>query len=244
MNINDEGIHADDNMTRVGFMRTTRRIVDSAKEAEAMGFEVMAAPYATIVKADDREYAKITDALSAGKPVCFLTSTAVEMCLDHFKKDFSSTFSGQQVYAAASAAECLRRQGIEATAGENSDGVLVGAEGELPDGPVELRAAVYRSAEAGIGSPMLHMMIAIKRGELDWLALTSPSAARSLFAFMDKKYGVDDSRAYLDEHVKIAAMDKRTADALEELGRKPDLVSGEPTFKGLLQAISDQDRFS
>ncbi len=231
-------------MTRVGFMRTTRRIVDSAKEAEAMGFEVMAAPYATIVKSDDREYNKISDALSAGKPVCFLTSTAVEMCLDHYKKDFSSTFSGHKVLAGASAAECLRRQGIEAAVGEDAGAVLIGAEGELPEGPEELRAAVYKSSEAGIGSPILRIMIAIKRGELDWLAMTSPSAANLLFAFMDRKYGEDDSRAYLDDHVKIAAIDERTADALEKLGRKPDLVSSEPTFKGLLQSIKDLDQSS
>ncbi len=227
-------------MTRVGFMRTTRRIVDSAKEAESMGFEVMAAPYLTIVKGDDKEFGKISDALSAGKPVRFLTSTAVEMCLDHFKKDFASTFSGHEVFAEDSPAECLRRQGVEAKAGE-CDGVLVGAEGEMPDGPDELRAAVYKTAEAGIGSPILHMMIAIKRGELDWLAMTSPSSVRSLFGFMDKKYGEEDSRAYLDDNLKIAAMDKRTADALEELGRKPDLVSEEPTFKGLLEAIKNLD---
>ena len=230
-------------MTRLGFMRTTRRIVDSAKEAEAMGFEVMAAPYATIVKGDDREYIKVSDALSAGKPVCFLTSTAVEMCLDHFKKDFQGMLSGHSVYAGASAAECLRRQGVDAIVGEG-EGLLIGPEGGMPDGPEEMRAAVYRSTEAGIGSPVLHMMIAVKRGELDWLAMTSPESVRSFFGFMDRKYGEEDSRAYLADNVKIAAMDERTAKALEELGRKPDLVSEEPTFKGLLQAIRNLGRSS
>lgn len=224
-------------------MRTTRRIVDSAKEAESMGFEVMAAPSETIVKGDDKEYAKIAAAVSAGKPVCFLTSTAVEMCLDHFKKEFASTLSGSHVSACGSAVECLRRQGIEA-APEDKSGLLVGAAGEMPEGPEDLRAAVYKASEAGIGSPLLHMMIAVKRGELDWLAMTSPSAARFFFGFMDRKYGEVDSRSYLDDNVKIAAMDKSTADALEELGRKPDLVSEEPTFKGLLQAIKNLDRSS
>ena len=226
-------------MTRLGFMRTTRRILDSVKEAESMGFEVMAAPYATITKADDREYAKIADAAAAGKPVSFLTSTAVEMCLDHFKKDLAPMLSGCRVYASGSAAECLRRNGIEAEVSE--DGVLIGEEGGMPEGAAEMRAAVYRSAEAGIGSPVLHMMIAVKRGELDWLAFTSPAAARSFFRFMDGKYGEDDSRTYLDDHVKIAAMDEPTAAALEKLGRKPDLVSADPTFRGLLQAVKDQE---
>ncbi len=231
-------------MIRVGFMRTTRRIVDSAKEAESMGFEVMAAPYATIVKGDDKEFAKISDAVSEGKPVRFLSSTAVEMCADHFKKEFASTLSGSSVHACPSAAECLRRQGIEASVDDGVDGILIGEDGKIPDGPEELRAAVYASKEAGMGNPILHIMIAIKRGELDWLAMTSPSAAEVLFAFMDRKYGVDESRAYLDDHVKVAAMDDRTADALEKLGRKPDLVSKEPTFKGLLQSIKDLDRSS
>ncbi len=231
-------------MTRVGFMRTTRRIVDSAKEAESMGFEVMAAPSETIVKGDDKEYAKIVAAVSAGKPVCFLTSTAVEMCLDHFKKEFASTLTGSPVSACGSAVECLRRQGMKASPEADKSGLLVGAAGEMPEGPEELRAAVYKATEAGIGSPLLHMMIAVKRGELDWLAMTSPSAARFFFGFMDRKYGEVDSRSYLDDNVKIAAMDKSTADVLEELGRKPDLVSEEPTFKGLLQAIKNLDRSS
>ena len=83
-------------------------------------------------------------------------------------------------------------------------------------------------------------MIAIKRGELDWLAMTSPEAVRFLYGFMDEKYGEDDSRAYMDDNVKIAAVDSLTAEALKGFGREPDLVSPVPTFSGLLEAIKKE----
>ncbi|MBR7006006.1 MAG: uroporphyrinogen-III synthase [Candidatus Methanomethylophilaceae archaeon] len=224
-------------MTRLGFMRTTRRLVDSVKEAEAMGFTVMAAPAVTIIKGDDREFAKISDAVAAGRPVAFMTSTAVEECSDHFKDSFKAMFKGGGALAAGTAAECLRHFGIS-PAGEDAEGALKAG----PEGDPDAEAALYKAVPAGIGSPVLHMMIAVKRGELDWLAFTSPTSADSFFGFMDSKYGVEASRAYLDDNVKVAAVDSRTAERLKALGRGPDLVASEPTFHGLLQAVKDSER--
>ena len=224
-------------MTRLGFMRTTRRLVDSVKEAEAMGFTVMAAPAVTIIKGDDREFAKISDAVAAGRPVAFMTSTAVEECSDHFKDSFKAMFRGGGAFASGTAAECLRHFGIS-PAGEDAEGALKAG----PEGYPDSEAALYKAVPAGIGSPVLHMMIAVKRGELDWLAFTSPTSADSFFGFMDSKYGVEASRAYLDDNVKVAAVDSRTAERLKALGRSPDLVASEPTFHGLLQAVKDSER--
>ena len=226
-------------MTRLAFMRTTRRIVDSVKEAEAMGFSVMAAPSITIVKGGDGEYVKVSEAASAGRPIVFMTSTAVEECFDHFKGGFRTMFKGP-VYASGSAAECLRRKGIESSAGGDGGALMVGDEAKLSEVSDGNKAMVYRSSPAGIGNPLLHIMIAIKRGELDWLAMTSPEAVRFLYGFMDEKYGEDDSRAYMDDNVKIAAVDSLTAEALKGFGREPDLVSPVPTFSGLLEAIKKE----
>jgi uroporphyrinogen-III synthase len=224
-------------MTRLGFMRTTRRLVDSVKEAEAMGFSVMAAPAVTIIKGDDREFAKVSEAAAAGRPVVFLTSTAVEECSDHFKADFKRMFDAGGAFAEGTAAECLRHFGIVPAGTSAENRVVVG-----PEGAPGVDAEVYKSVPAGIGNPVLHMMIAVKRGEVDWLAFTSPASADSFFGFMDSKYGKEQSIAYLEDNVKVAAVDARTRERLEALGRAPDLVSSEPTFHGLLQAIKDSER--
>ncbi len=226
-------------MTRLAFMRTTRRIIDSVKEAEAMGFKVMAAPNITIIKGGDGEYAKVSEAASSGKPVLFMTSTAVEECSDHFKGGFRGMFRGP-VYASGSAAECLRRKGIEPSAAGGDGALMIGDETDLSGMEGGDKAMVYRSAPAGIGNPLLHIMIAIKRGELDWIAMTSPESVGYLYGFMDEKYGEDDSRAYMDGNVRIAAVDSRTAEALREFGREPDLISPVPTFSGILEAISKE----
>lgn len=224
-------------MTRLGFMRTTRRLVDSVKEAEAMGFTVMAAPAVTVIKGDDREFDKVSEAAASEKPVTFLTSTAVEECSDHFKSAFRTMFDAGGAFAEGTAAECLRHFGISPRG--SAIGIAVGQEGDPG-----VDAAVYKAVPAGIGSPVLHMMIAVKRGELDWLAFTSPTSVDSFFGFMDSKYGMEASRAYLDDNVKVAAVDARTEERLKAMGRAPDLVSSEPTFRGLLQAIKDTERSS
>ena len=146
------------------------------------------------------------------------------------------------VYASGSAAECLRRKGIEPSAGGDGGALQIGDETILSEVSDGNKAMVYRSLPAGIGNPLLHIMIAIKRGELDWLAMTSPEAVRFLYGFMDEKYGEDESREYMDDNVKIAAVDSLTAEALKEFGREPDLVSPVPTFSGLLEAIKKEGR--
>lgn len=221
-------------MIRIGFLRTTRRLLDSVKEAQGMGFEVMAAPYVTVLKGDDREFIKITDALSSDRPVRFMTSTAVEICSDHFKESFPAMFRGRRVSAPENVSLCLAKSGI--------DSVPEPAGGELRIGADPEEASVYKEVPAGMGSPILHLMIAIKRGEIDWIALTSPGTADYLYEFLEKKYGKENSRLYMDEHVKIAVMNRETEERLASYGRKPDLVSPEPYFSSLLKSVSETER--
>ena len=58
-------------MTTLGFTRPNKRLKDSVKEAEDLGFEVMAAPSLDIQSGDDAEFDRLEANLGKDVPVIF-----------------------------------------------------------------------------------------------------------------------------------------------------------------------------
>ena len=65
-------------MTVLGFTRPNKRLKDSVKEAEDLGFQVMAAPSLDIQSGDDAEFDRLEANLGKDVPVIFGSATAVE----------------------------------------------------------------------------------------------------------------------------------------------------------------------
>ncbi|MBN1687992.1 MAG: uroporphyrinogen-III synthase [Candidatus Omnitrophica bacterium] len=70
-----------------------------------------------------------------------------------------------------------------------------------------------------------------------WMILTSVNGVRGV---LQRLHALGRDLHYLD-HVRIAAIGEATAFALTESGRRPDLVPGQFTSEGLLEAFREKD---
>lgn len=251
-------------MTVVGFTRPVDKIKDSVKEAEDMGFQVMAAPSLEILPGDDAEFDRLKDSLSAGAIAVFGSSTAVEQCQKRFGDSLRGMFEGVRVISIGPAtSKKLESVGIKADSmpeDYSSYGLVDLLRGDvggkrvvvirsdsgsevLSDGLAEAGAdlvtvAVYKLKEVGMCPAILHMYISIKRGRMDVMAFTSPKSASSFVAGIEKHFGKEQADGYLRK-IRIAAIGRPTAEMLESLGFKPDIVPSETTFHDMLAAIRD-----
>lgn len=87
------------------------------------------------------------------------------------------------------------------------------------------------------GSALLHITIGLKRGELDTLMFNNAESADFLVKSLDEKYGLDDSRYYLEEHVKIAAVGPTALAYVKHLGIEPTFVLDEQPLPEILKKI-------
>jgi uroporphyrinogen III methyltransferase/synthase len=75
-------------------------------------------------------------------------------------------------------------------------------------------------------------MQALRRGGVDAIALTSPSAARNLAAMLGADMPVL-------QHIRLVCIGPATAAAVSELGLEPAVMAGEHTLEGLVAGIME-----
>ena len=180
-------------MTTVGFTRPSVRIKDSVQEARDLGFDVMAAPSLEIMPGDESEFKRLEDSVTDGCVVVFGSSTAVEQCQKYFGNRLVGVFQGAKIVSIGPATtKRLTAAGFQVDAvpedfssyglvdllkGEASGRRIVVIRSDsgsdvLSDG---LRAAgadlvdiaSYKLKEVGMCPALLHMMIAVKRAQMD-----------------------------------------------------------------------------
>ena len=251
-------------MTTVGFTRPTQRIKDSIDEARAMGLDVMAAPSLEIIPGDEEEFKKLEDSVTDGCTVVFGSSTAVEQCQKFFGDRIGQVFEGARIVSIGPATtKRLESAGftVDAVPEDFSSYGLVDllkdeARGKrivivrsdsgsdvLSDGLREAGAdlvciASYKLKEVGMCPALLHLLIAVKRGQLDCMAFTSPMSASSFIRHLEERFGKEKGAEYL-RGIRIAAIGRPTSERLESLGFKPDIVPEKTTFHDMLQAVKD-----
>ena len=234
-------------MTTVGFTRPTQRIKDSIDEARAMGLDVMAAPSLEIIPGDEEEFKKLEDSVTDGCTVVFGSSTAVEQCQKFFGDRIRQVFEGARIVSIGPATtKRLESAGftVDAVPEDYSSYGLVDllkdeARGRrivivrsdsgsdvLSDGLREAGAdlvciASYKLKEVGMCPALLHLLIAVKRGQ-----------------HLEERFGKEKGDEYL-RGIKIAAIGRPTSERLESLGFKPDIVPEKTTFHDMLQAVKD-----
>lgn len=249
-------------MTVVGFTRPSKRIKDSMQEARDMGFEVMAAPSLEIMPGDDSEFQRLESSVTDGCTVVFGSSTAVEECQRYFGDRLAQVFSKARIVSIGPATtkkleaaglnvdavpEDFSSYGLVDLLGSDVSGkrvVVVRSDSGtdvLSDGLHEAGAdlvdiASYKLKEVGMCPALLHLMIAVKRKQLDVMAFTSPLSATSFLSHLEKQFGKEKGEEYLRQ-VKIAAIGRPTAERLRSLGFEPDIVPEETTFHDMLLAI-------
>lgn len=252
-------------MTVIGFTRPSKRLKDSVKEAEELGFEVMAAPSLDIQSGDASEFQRLEENLAPGVPVIFGSATAVEECRKYFGDRLAGLFTECRVISIGpNTTKYLAKEGIKVSAVpedfssfglvdllkdeihgkkviivRSDSGTDILSDGLKDAGAELVDIASYKLQDMGMTSALLHMFIAIKRNEMDVMAFTSPMSAKSFFEQMESYYGKEKMEQYMAS-VKVAAIGKPTAMRLESLGRKPDIVPERTTFHDMLLAIKEQ----
>ncbi len=251
-------------MTTLGFTRPVQRIKDSVKEAEDLGFTVMAAPSLEIMPGDEAEFERMQASITDGCTVVFGSSTAVEQCQKRFGDGLPGMLAGKRVVSIGPATtKRLKAAGVDVDAvpedfssyglvdllkGDISGRRVVVVRSDsgtdiLSDSLVAAGAdlvdiASYKLKEVGMCPALLHMFIAIKRRQMDVMAFTSPMSASSFIKGMEDHYGKEAADGYL-RGVKIAAIGRPTSERLASLGFSPDIVPQETTFHDMLLAIRD-----
>ena len=246
-------------MTVIGFTRPLPKLEAAIREAEAMGFTVMAAPSMSISMGDDSEFSRMESALP-GSIAIFGSTTAADICRERYGERFPEVFSGATVIAIGSATggrlesyglkvsgmpDEFSSYGLIEMLGGSIEGrrvVMVRSDSGtdvltkgIPEAGAELiDIAVYKLVDAGMTPELEAMIDAISEKKMDWMAFTSPMSARTFFKHVADRLG--DASIMVD-NVKVAAIGRPTAEALVKLWRPADLVPEQATFRDLLEAI-------
>ncbi len=251
-------------MTTIGFTRPGKRIKDSVKEAEELGFDVMAAPSLDIESGDESEFRRLESVVGPGIPVIFGSATAVEECKRYFGDRLTQVFSECRVISIGpNTTKYLEAAGIKVDSVpedycsfglvdmlkddvngrtvvlvRSNCGTDILSDGLRDAGADVQDIASYKLTQVGMNSALLHMMIAIKRKEMDVMAFTSPMSASSFISSMEEYFGKEKGDELM-RNVRIAAIGKPTAMRLKSLGFPPDIVPEKTTFHDMLLAIKD-----
>lgn len=256
-------------MTRIGFTRPVERLKDSIKEAEEMGFDVIAAPSMRIIPGDKEEFKRARELILSGRAsyAVFGSITAVEECIKAYGEELVPLFSKVRIISIGpSTDKALKSAGLSSeslpeefsSAGivellkdsvkgktvllmRSDSGSDVLCNGLVDAGAETLSIATYNLEEYGMSSALLHLITAIKGGKIDVMAFTSPMSARIFYSQMKSQVG-DAATAEMMGKLKVAAIGRPTSEALRSLGREPDIVPKDSTFRDLLDAIASATR--
>lgn len=95
------------------------------------------------------------------------------------------------------------------------------------------QSVVYRNVDVESWDPAV--LERIGRGDLDWIALSSPSIARQVSTLVPT-----EQRSKLGREIRIAAISPVTAEAAREVGLPVNVVANEFTWEGLFQAMAGE----
>lgn len=251
-------------MRTVGFTRPSERLEDSVRLAESLGLEVVAAPSLSIVPGDDSEYRRLESLLPSRPTLVFGSLTAVEMCAGRYGTAFRDMVDGCRIVSIGPATTAeLRRNGIAgaeepdefssagivrllASTAEGKAFVLVRSdsgsdvqtEGLTAAGGTVESIATYKLVPVTMCPELKRLVEAVRAGEVEAMAFTSPLSARSFVKAMVSEYGTEEADRAL-RSVHRAAIGLPTAEALESVGYPADIIPERTTFPDMLKAIRD-----
>ena len=252
-------------MTVLGFTRPASKLGASVREAESMGFTVLAAPSLEVEMAPGSEFVRLRESLVPGSVAVFGSTTAADMCQKYFGEGLPEVFRGHSVYAIGSrTADRLTELGIDVSElpkeyssyglvdllkedirgrrvvmVRSDSGTEVLSQGITEAGAELIDIAVYHLNDAGVTEDTVAMMDAIAAGKMDWIAFTSPMSSAVFFGHMEERFGKEKGDSYMQENVKVAAIGRPTAEELVRLGRPADFIPEKSTFRDLLCGIRD-----
>lgn len=251
-------------MISLGFTRPLERLKESAEEARDMGFKVFAAPSMKIIEGDSSEFEKAKELLTSGKATIaiFGSMTSVEQCQREYGEDFGHLFKDVKIISIGpSTGKALKSAGLpadEMPEEYSSSGIVelmkdsvkgktvllmrsdsgseVLYEGLTAAGADVISIATYKLEDIGMNTLLLHLITAIKGRYLDVMTFTSPKSVRIFYSHMNRQVGEEKTDELMAD-LKVAVIGNPTADALRSLGREPDIIPKDATFRDMLEEI-------
>ena len=250
-------------MRTLGFTRPAAKLPASVREAEELGFRVLAAPSLEIEHGLPSEFVRLKGCLAEDVPVIFGSTTAVDHCIQEFGPGFASMMADCfSIAIGPGTADRMAFHGIRVdlvpedhssyglvqeirerfSSGRivvvrSDSGTDIISDGIRASGLDLQDIAAYRLRAAEIGPAMTAIMDSIADGSMDCMAFTSPMSASTFFDNMETRFG--DRYMSLMKGVKVAAIGRPTAEMLESLGRGSDIIPQNTTFHDMLTAIRD-----
>lgn len=246
-------------MTTIAFTRPARRLDESVKLAESIGFKVYSAPSLDIVSGSTEDFVKAYDDLASDcySVAIFSSPTAAEECRSVWGEDFASVMDSILTIPIGSVTKKkLEGYGIKCTSPPeeySSDGIvkyissvyecgkvlIVHSDKGSPvltDGLNEIgvpfdELIAYRLEKHKLDDSLEKMRDAGISGEIDWFLFTS---RMSVDSFID---AMGDSLSDVISGSRIAAIGTPTAERLKEQSIGVDLVPEKFTFGTLLEAV-------
>ena len=253
-------------MKTLGFTRPASKLQASVKEAESLGFKVLAAPSLEVIHGDASEFDRLKNSLYKDVPVIFGSTTAADHCKEEFGDSFHRMMEDCFVIAIGpGTADRLKSLDVKVDlipddyssyglvkeisqryhsgriiVVRSDSGTDIISKGMTESGLELVDIAAYKLKAADVGNEMTQILESIGKKQLDWMAFTSPMSASTFFDRMKEMYG----ESYIEimrNNVKVAAIGKPTADKLTSLGRSPDLIPEMTTFHDLLISIKEAE---
>ncbi len=245
-------------MITIAFTRPERRLADSVKMAEGMGFKVLSAPSLDVTHGSAEDFSDVKDRLTDHEfdIVVFSSPTAVEECETEWGDVSRLVGYAEIIPIGPGTSASLDRAGVD-TDGMPSEysssglvGYITGKHGSgkvliihsdhgsdilekgLSDAGMEVSELIaYRLAKAAGDQRTDAIRSEGKAGHIDMIAFTSPMSVESFLDSMGQ-----DADAVIGNS-KIAAIGDPTRSKLLSEGIGTDIIPTESTFKCLLETI-------
>ncbi|NYT01184.1 MAG: uroporphyrinogen-III C-methyltransferase [Methanosarcinales archaeon] len=241
---------------RMAIFRARNQMADSVALCQAYGFQAVPAPAIGLKPLELP--GDLKERIEGADCVVFTSSNGVEMALKHDLKDALSRtrvaaigpMTGKALEERGIAVALMPREFsslglVEALSGCRKVLLLRSARGSpalvsgLQEKGVEVEDLPIYDLE-GSGDPLLDELIRIAAG-LDVFAFTSGSTSRYLIK-RAREMGMEDQLRRALARARVAAIGPPTADELERLGIRVDVMPERYTFEEMLKAIKESMR--
>lgn len=251
-------------MTVLAFTRPDRRLGESRRMAEEMGFTVLCAPSLSILPGDPDAFRSVAEKIVRREfdLMIFTSSTAVEECIRMSERPLSEIVEGTETMAIGSpTSSALKNAGIEVSdipdeyssegivehLGDSVAGkkvLLIRSDRGSPilrlglnsNGAETTELISYRLEQAAMSDELVEMISQGSAGRIDVFAFTSPLSARFFIRSCEERAGKDATRSMMRNSL-VAAIGDPTASELTSLGFKVDVIPERSTFKDMLLEI-------
>jgi len=244
-------------MTTILFTRPDDRMGESLEIAKSMGFEAIGIRSVKVIPGDPSKIEAVAAEIPSSEVdmLIFSSVTAVRICQDILGAEMSEIFGSVQLMAMGPGTQKeLARSGLNAIMPD--DYSSIGVVNALRNSIEGKRIIILRSDKGsdilkkgleGAGAVVSELpiyglvpshfdVLEVSSKKIDVFVFTSAFSAECFFNTLRQEMGSSETMKMLNGSM-VAAIGRPTADRLEDMGIKVDVISRRSTFRDLLDDI-------